>query len=290
MATKHVLITGTSTGIGAACVDRQARAGWHVYAGVRKHEDGERLAASVDGDITPVILDVTRPEDVNRVLDRIDGEVGALHGLVNNAGVAVGGPVEIVSDEQWQWQFDVNFFSLVRLTREAMPLVDRGDGRFVHIGSIAGRIAGAGMAPYSASKHAIEGFNWALRAELGRTTRMRSSVVEPGEVRTEIWEKATESVREVEEQLDATGTRQRYQFLVDGTRGFVSEGAARGIDPDHVAKAVEHALTSRRPKARYLVGPDAKAAGHVFSRMPDRAREWLLTANAKRMERAGRKL
>ena len=287
---KTVLITGTSTGIGAACVKRQAEAGWKVYAGVRKPEDGERLVAEYSGDIVPVQLDVTELDDIERVVQQIDAESGSLDGLVNNAGIAVGGPVEILSDEQWRWQMEVNFFGLVNMTREAMPLVDRAGGRFVHIGSIAGRVGGSGMGPYVASKHAVEGFNWSLRSELTRGTKMTSSVIEPGEIQTAIWEKAVDTVREVEDALDATGTRERYQFLVDGTRGFVEEGGVRGIEADAVAKAVEHALTARRPKARYLVGPDAKAAGHVFARLPDRAREWLLTANAKRMEKAGRKL
>lgn len=290
MAAKTVLITGTSTGIGAACVRRQAEAGWKVYAGVRKPEDGERLVDAIQGDVVPVQLDVTELEDITRVVARIGDEVGSLNGLVNNAGIAVGGPVEVLSEEQWRWQMEVNFFGLVNMTREAMPLVDRADGRFVHIGSIAGRIGGGGMAPYVSSKHAVEGFNWSFRSELMRGTKMNSSVVEPGEIKTAIWEKAGDSVREMEDTLDATGTRDRYQFLVDGTRGFVDEGGTRGIDADAVAKAVEHALTARRPKARYLVGPDAKAAGHVFARMPDRMREWLLGANAKRMEKAGRKL
>ena len=290
MAAKTVLITGTSTGIGAACVKRQAEAGWKVYAGVRKPEDGERLVDAIEGDVVPVQLDVTELENITRVVAQIGDEVGSLNGLVNNAGIAVGGPVEVLSEEQWRWQMEVNFFGLVNMTREAMPLVDRADGRFVHIGSIAGRIGGGGMAPYVSSKHAVEGFNWSFRSELMRGTKMNSSVIEPGEIKTAIWDKAEDTVRETEDALDATGTRERYQFLVDGTRGFVEEGGTRGIDADAVAKAVEHALTARRPKARYLVGPDAKAAGHVFTRMPDRMREWLLAANGKRMEKAGRKL
>lgn len=290
MAAKTVLITGTSTGIGAACVKRQAEAGWKVYAGVRKPEDGERLVDAIQGEVVPVQLDVTELDDITRVVAQIGDQVGSLNGLVNNAGIAVGGPVEVLSEEQWRWQMEVNFFGLVNMTREAMPLVDRADGRFVHIGSIAGRVGVGGSAPYVSSKHAVEGFNWSFRSELMRGTKMNSSVVEPGEIKTAIWDKAVDSVREMEDTLDATGTRDRYQFLLDGTRGFVEEGGTRGIDADAVAKAVEHALTARRPKARYLVGPDAKGVGHVIARMPDRMREWLVLANGKRMEKAGRKL
>ena len=289
MAQKIVLITGTSTGIGASCVARQAASGWKVYAGVRKEEDGERLAASVSGDVVPVIIDVTKREDIDKTLAQIEYEVGSLDGLVNNAGIAVGGPVELLSDDDWRWQLDVNFFSLVTLTREAMPLVNKAGGRFVHIGSIAGRISGSGFGPYSASKHAVEAFNWALRAELSRNTKMMSSVIEPGEIKTAIWDKANQTLDDLEEQIDAAELRSRYGFMLDEMRGFTAEGATKGVDADKVAKAVEHALTARRPKARYLIGPDAKIAG-VFSRFPDRMREGVMNMNSKRLEKAGKKL
>lgn len=289
MAAKTVLITGTSTGIGAACVARQAGAGWRVYAGVRKVEDGERLVDQTEGDVVPLLIDVTNDDDITAALKQIDTEVGQLHGLVNNAGIAVGGPVELLSDEEWRWQMDVNFFSVVHLTREAMPLVDKANGRFVHIGSIAGRVAGAGLGPYSASKHALEGFNWAFRAELARNTRMTSSLIEPGEIKTPIWDKGQETIKEVADRVRVAGREPRYGFMLDAQRGFVAHGASNGIEPDAVAKAVEHALTARRPKARYLVGTDAKAVG-VITRLPDRAREAFQAMDAKRIEKAGRKL
>ncbi len=288
MSARTVLITGTSTGIGAASVARLAKDGWKVYAGVRKGEDGERLVAATTGDITPVILDVTNREHIDRVLAQIGTEVGSLNGLVNNAGIGVGGPIEMLTDEEWRWQMDVNFFSLVTLTREAMPLVDKADGRFVHVGSIAGRVAGAGLGPYAASKHAVSAFNWALREELSRNTKMRSSVVEPGEIKTAIWEKAQDTYASNEARL--TGPlRERYGFMLDAQRAFFEHGKTKGIDPDRVAKAVEHALTSSRPKARYLVGPDAKFVG-ILTRLPDGVREKLIDVNGRMMEKKGRKL
>ena len=289
MAQKTVLITGTSTGIGAACVARQALAGWKVYAGVRKHEDGERLLAQVTGDVTPVIIDVTKREQIDATLERIESEVGHLHGLVNNAGIGIGGPVELLTDDEWRWQFEVNFFGVVTLTREAMPLVNKANGRFVHMGSIAGRVSGPGFGPYGSTKHALEAFNWSLRSELGRHTKMRSSLIEPGEIKTAIWEKLDDVVADLEARLDGE-TRRRYQFMIDGTRAFNVEGAERGIEPDKVAAAVEHALTARRPKARYLVGADAKMSATMARILPDRLREAAMTANDRRLERAGRKL
>lgn len=287
MNQRTVLITGASSGIGGACVSRQAKAGWKVYAGVRKVEDGERLTSEVGGDVIPVILDVTKREDIDRVLVQIDTEVGKLDGLVNNAGATVGGAVELLTDEEWRWQFDVNFFSVMTLSREALPLVSKADGRLVHIGSISGRISAPGAGPYAATKHAVSALNWSLRAELARNTKMTSSVIEPGVTKTTIWEKADETMAEYDARLEATGTRDRYGFLLEARRGLVEEAKEKGIDPDRVAKAVEHALTAARPKARYLVGPDAKA-GAFIARLPDRAREALLNINRKKLERAGR--
>lgn len=287
MPTRTALITGTSTGIGAACVARLAKDGWKIYAGVRQPEHGERLVAATPGDITPVILDVTNRQHLDQVLGQIRTEVGSLNGLVNNAGLGVGGPIEMLTDEEWRWQMDVNFFSLVTLTREAMPLVDKADGRFVHIGSVAGRVAAPGLGPYAASKHAVSAFNWSLRGEL-LATKMRSSVIEPGEIKTAIWGKADDSLREMDARLIGP-MRERYASMLDVQRAFIEEGKTKGVDADRVAKAVEHALTAKRPKARYLVGPDAQVVG-VLTRFPDAVREAALHANLRRMEKKGRAL
>ncbi len=287
MGTRSVLISGTSTGIGAATVARLASAGWRVYAGVRRAEDGDRLLSSTSGDIIPVILDVTNRDDIADAIGRIDQETGHLDGLVNNAGIAVGGPVELLTDEEWQRTFDVNLFGVVALTREAFPLVRRADGRFVHIGSIEGRVGTGGVAPYTASKHAIEGFNWALREELSRS-KMSSSVVEPGLISTSIWDKGAATIADLEDRLVGEHA-EHYRFLVDASRGFMADGRDRGIDPDRVARTIEHALTTRHPRARYLVGLDAESVGTIVTRLPDRAREALLGLNNRRMEWSGRR-
>ncbi len=288
MTTRTVLISGTSSGIGEASVRRLAAAGWTVYAGVRRTADGERLASSCPGDVRPIELDVTVGEQIAAAVERIGGDVGRLDGLVNNAGIGVGGPVEMLSDADWRWQMEVNFFGLVNLTRAAFPLVDKANGRFVHVGSIAGRITSPSLGAYSASKHAVSAFNWALRAELGRTTGMRSSVVEPGEIRTDIWDKAEEAVESFAQALTPRD-RARYGHLLPQQRAFVHEGRTKGVDADKVAQAVERALTAKRPKARYLVGPDAHMMG-ILTRLPDPVRELAVRANGRRLERAGRKL
>jgi NAD(P)-dependent dehydrogenase (short-subunit alcohol dehydrogenase family) len=288
----NVLVTGTSTGIGEACVARLAQDGWTVYAGVRRAEDGDRLKATHTGDVRPVILDVSDRDHIATVIEAIGQDVGTagLQGLVNNAGVGVGGPVEYVSEENWRWVFDVNFFGVLALTQAATPLLREGRGRIVHIGSIGGRLASPGLGPYCASKFAIEALAESQRAEfVGSGTPISVSLVEPGEVKTAIWDKADADADQIEQSLDDIG-RERYQWLIDMSRGFIDEGRDNGVPPSKVAEVVDHALTADRPKFRYLVGPDAKLAGHVVSRLPDRLRDAASRFGSRRWESRGRKL
>jgi NAD(P)-dependent dehydrogenase (short-subunit alcohol dehydrogenase family) len=288
----NALITGTSTGIGEACVARLAERGWTVYAGVRRADDGDRLKTQHSGDVRPVILDVSKRDDTARVVAEISSEVGdrGLQALVNNAGVGVGGPVEYVTEEDWRWVFDVNLFGVVALTQAAIPMLRSGHGRIVHIGSIGGRISSPGLAPYSASKHAIEALAESQRHEFKRSgTPIRVALIEPGEVKTAIWDKADTSADEITQALDDVG-RKRYQWLLDQSRGFIDEGRQKGVPASKVADAVEHALTSDKPKARYLVGPDAKLSGHVITRLPDQVRDALVRFSSTRWEKRGRSL
>jgi NAD(P)-dependent dehydrogenase (short-subunit alcohol dehydrogenase family) len=190
-----VLITGTSTGIGRACAARLAGEDWTVFAGVRRSEDADQLEAELSGDVRPVILDVCDRDQMREVMVRITADIGetGLDGLVNNAGVGVGAPVEYSSEQDWRWVFDVNLFSIVALTQAATPLLRRARGRVVYIGSIGGRLSTPGQAAYSASKHALEALAEAQRHEFRRAaTGIKVSLVEPGEVKTAIWEKATQ--------------------------------------------------------------------------------------------------
>ena len=289
---RNALITGTSTGIGEACVARLAAQGWTVYAGVRRAEDADRVKTQHSGDVRPVILDVIKRDDINRVIEDITGEVGdrGLQALVNNAGVSVGGPTEYVSEEDWRWVFDVNFFGIVALTKAAIPLLRAGHGHVVHIGSIAGRVSSPGLAPDSASKHALAALAESERHEFARSgTPIKVSLVEPGEILTAIWDKADASTDEVDRQLDDAG-RRRYGWLIDQTRGFIAEGREKGIPASKVAEVVEQALNATKPKARYLVGQDAKLAGHVVTRLPDRIRDAFTRFGSAAWEKRGRKL
>ena len=289
---RNALVTGTSTGIGEACVARLAERGWTVYAGVRRAEDGDRVKAQHPGDVRPVILDVMKRDDMTRVIDDLTREVGdrGLQALVNNAGVGIGGPFEYVSEEDWRWVFDVNFFAVVALTRAAIPLLRAGHGHVVHIGSDRRPHRVPGLGPYSASKFALEALAESQRHEFARSgTPIKVSLVEPGEIATAIWDKADTSTDDIERQLDDPG-RRRYGWLLDQARGFIDEGREKGIPPSEVAAVVEQALTAIKPRARYLVGRDAKLAGHVVTRMPDRVRDAFVRFNSSLWEKRGRGL
>jgi NAD(P)-dependent dehydrogenase (short-subunit alcohol dehydrogenase family) len=266
-----------------------AGSGWTVYAGVRKDADGDELKRSINGDVRPVILDVTSAEHIGTLVARLNDELGArgLDGLVNNAGVAQGGPIETLSDSDWRWHFDVNVFGLLNTTRACFPLLRAARGRVVNIASAGGRVAAPMMAPYSAGKHAVEAISESLRFEV-EDFGMRVACVEPGAVATAIWDKADDQLAAATAALDAD-TRARYGRHLDMLYGFVADGSKRGVPAAKVADAVHHALTAGRPKHRYLVGSDAKAVG-VVSRLPDRLRSRALALNAANWTRIGRKI
>ncbi len=270
MAPRSVLVTGASTGIGEACALLLAERGWRVFAGVRRDEDGRRLAGEARGDLEPVLLDVTDEAGVEKVV----GSIGELAGLVNNAGIALGGPVEYIPLEDWRRQFEVNVIGQVSVTRRAIPLL-RG-GRIVFIGSVSGRISTPLVAPYGASKHAIEAIAESLRHEL-RPAGIMTVVVEPGAVRTPIWDKGRRHADEIEASLPAEALT-RYAPAIAAVRKGIDLQERSGIPPRRVAEVVERALTSPRPRARYLVGRDAVVQGAIDRFLPDSARDLVVRA------------
>jgi len=258
MPDRSVVITGTSTGIGQACALRLDQQGWRVFAAVRREDDGRRLQAQASRRLRPVLLDVTDGPGIGAAVRDVEAAVGpgGLQGLVNNAGVAVGGPLEFISLDRFRWQFEVNVVGLLQVTQAFLPLLRTGRGRIVNIGSIAGRVTSPMVGPYCASKHAVEALTDALRLELA-PWGLHASVVEPGVVATPIWDKG---LREMDAELARlpAGALARYDLLFRAFRRVLSVASRRGVAPESVARRVEHALTSPRPRHRYLVGRDAR--------------------------------
>jgi NAD(P)-dependent dehydrogenase (short-subunit alcohol dehydrogenase family) len=278
MANRSVLISGASTGIGEACALRLADRGWHVFAGVRRDEDGRRLTAAATGILEPVMLDVTDAASIAEAL----GQVGdRLTAVVNNAGVAVGGPLEYLALDEWRHQYEVNVIGHVAVTCAALPLLRAAGpgGRVVFMGSIGGRISTPLLGPYNSSKFALEAIAESLRHELA-PAGIKVVLIEPGAVRTPIWDKGLRRADEMEAALHPEALA-RYQWAVDGIRKGIGMQQRNGVPPARVAEAVEQALTSSRPRARYLVGRDAKVMAAIDRLLPDSARDFLVRMATK---------
>ena len=253
------LVTGTSTGIGRAIAIHLAQRGFEVLAGVRRPEDAPP-------GLEPVVLDVTSEDDVAAAAVRVGG---TLHALVNNAGIAVNGPVEVVPVEQWRHQFEVNLIGQVAVTRALLPALLDARGRIVNISSISGRVAWPLIGPYAASKFALEAVTDALRQEVGRHG-VHVVAVEPGVIATPVWEKSRAEGDRLVAAMPADA-RRRYERQIAGLVALAARMARNGLPPEAVAEIVEEALTARRPRARYRVGRDAKAQALLARLLPDRA-------------------
>ncbi len=276
VASQFVLITGASTGIGAACAIGCAERGMTVFAGVRNLAAGDALQAKAGKAIIPVQLDVTDGESIKKAADLVARHVGeaGLSGLVNNAGIAIGSPLELIPLQQLRRQLEVNVIGQIAVTQAVLPLLRRSHGRIVNMGSIAGRGTIPMMGPYSASKHALEALTDALRLEL-YPWGIEVSIIEPGAVATPIWDKSMQVSLDVESEMPADG-RHLYKLAAEQIREAVGLSARRAIPTDAVVQAVLHALTARRPKTRYLVGRDAKLRAVMVRWLPDRMQDWIL--------------
>jgi NAD(P)-dependent dehydrogenase (short-subunit alcohol dehydrogenase family) len=265
---RSVLITGASTGIGRATALRLDSAGWKVFAGVRREEDAAALAKVASDRLLPLILDVTEAEQIAAAARRIDAETeggGGLDGLVNNAGAAFPSPLETMPIEDFRRQVEVNLTGQVAVTQAMLPAIRAARGRIVFISSIGGLIAFPMTGAYHAAKFGIEAVGDVFRREL-RPWGITVSIVEPGSIDTPIWERGERSADEVggrspQRQALYGGAVERYRKVVKAT-------AERGIPPQKVAKAIEHALDSSRPRSRYLVGLDAKVQARLRALLP----------------------
>jgi NAD(P)-dependent dehydrogenase (short-subunit alcohol dehydrogenase family) len=234
---------------------------------VRKPVDGERIAGPR---VEPVIIDVTDDASVAAAAEQIGAAVGntGLAGLVNNAGIAVAGPLEFIELADFTRQLDVNVTGVLRTTQAMLPHIRNARGRIVNISSIGGRVAIPLAGPYAASKFALEGMSDSLRREL-RPWGMHVALIEPGAVATPIWTKGVEQAQELEHDAPPE-VRERYGEVIDALRRESEKFATEGSPPQDVADAVAHALTASKPKTRYLVGRDAKVRGPMAKVMPDR--------------------
>jgi NAD(P)-dependent dehydrogenase (short-subunit alcohol dehydrogenase family) len=283
---RYVVITGTSSGIGETCVRSLDRAGFTVFAGVRRPEDGEALLRQASGKLRPILLDVTDPAAIEAARAQVAAEVGdaGLYGLVNNAGIAVAGPLELLPLDEIRRQLEINVIGVVAMTQAFLPLLRQARGRIVNMSSIAGRAATPFLGAYCGSKFALEAMTDALRLELARWG-IRVVLIEPGAIRSKIWERSTFSATKVLTSIEPA-CLSLYEPQLHRMQDVLGRAAQRAIPAEAVAQAVREALLSTRPKLRYLVGTDARFRALLKRLLPDRAQDWLLAWYLGLLERA----
>ena len=268
-----VVVTGASTGIGEASARQLSGLGFDVVAGVRSEEAAARAR---EAGLEPVRLDVTDADSVAAAAAFVEERVGSLglDGLVNNAGVAVSGPVELIPPDEWRRQLEVNLIGQVAVTQALLPALLRRRGRVVMVSSISGRIALPLVGPYAASKFGLEAVSDSLRREVGEHG-VRVVVIEPGPIATPIWDKGLAIADEIEARGDPAA-RARYARLIAKLRTLAEANARNGLPPSVVAEVIGEAMTANRPRTRYLVGREAKLRARLARVLPDRAFDALI--------------
>ena len=267
------MLTGASGGIGMATTRRLDSLGFQVFAGVRRTADGEQLQRDIAARVTPILLDLADDASITRAAETVAHLIGStgLVGLINNAGLIVQGPVELVPMAEVSAQFEINTIGQVGVTRAFLPLLREARGRIINIGAASGQLALPYFEVLSASKAALASLTDALRVEL-RSWDMSVSLIEPMGMQTRIFEKAEARARQARQQLS-----EQQQQLYAPAMAAVSKALARQHldDPEVVVAAIVHALTARHPKTRYLVGRGAGLI-RLLRWLPDRVRDHLL--------------
>lgn len=269
---RAVLITGCSTGIGRASAVRLAMGGWTVYATARRLES----IADLEGAGCKLLpLDVTDAESIASAVRAVEASEGAVGALINNAGYGLHGAVETTEMDEIRIQFETNFFGLVSLTQQVLPKMrEKGWGRIVNISSMGGKLTFPGGAFYHASKHAVEAVSDALRFEVA-PFGIDVVVIEPGLIKTEFGDTAINTVDKTEMDDGPYGFfNQSVMLKINGAYNGRLANAASG--PDSVAKVVERAISSKRPRTRYPVTAGARILMGARRVLPDRAWDSLL--------------
>ncbi|WP_033340271.1 SDR family NAD(P)-dependent oxidoreductase [Catenuloplanes japonicus] len=281
MTTSHeelILISGTSTGMGAAAARELARRGFHVLAGVRREADADALRAP---GLEPVLLDITDPAQIEAVAHRIttDPAQRPLRAVINNAGTAINAPVELLSMDEWRRQFDVNFFGHVAVTKAVLPALHASSGRVVNISSIGGKVVLPTYGAYGGAKFALEAMSDALRRELA-PHGVQVVVVEPGGVRTEM---TGHGITRANATIAAMSPaeRGRYGGLLQAIINQATAFTASGLPAEAAGRIIADAATVRRPRTRYTVGRDAAVLTRLPRLLPDRILDRVLAADLR---------
>ena len=273
-----VVVSGASTGMGAATARELARQGFQVLAGVRRPTDADAIR---DSNIEPVILDITVPDDIDALVRRVSDDPGRrqLRAVVNNAGIAVNAPVETLPLDQWRRQFEVNLFGHIALTQALLPFLHNSHGRIVNISSVGGRIAMGTYGAYAGAKFALEAVSDSLRRELF-PHGVQVVVVEPGGVTTEMAGHGIQRARAYIEQMTPI-QRQRYGGLMEAVINQSAAFTKAGVSADKAALVIVEAVTAQKPRTRYTIGRDAALLIRLARILPDRTLDRVIAANLR---------
>jgi NAD(P)-dependent dehydrogenase (short-subunit alcohol dehydrogenase family) len=269
-----VVVTGASTGIGAATARALAERGFHVLAGVRRERDGEAIRGP---GIEPLILDITEPGHIQALADRVndDPHGRSVRALVNNAAVQANVPIEVFAIDEWRRMFEVNLFGQVAVIQALLPALMRSKGRVVNISSVGGRVAMASYGPYAATKFALEAVSDSLRREMA-PSGVAVVVIEPGAVRTEMLGRAIATGGELTSAMTPE-QRRRYGALMLAVNSQAMSSTESGVPADAAAEVIVKAVTARKPRTRYTVGREA-AMIRWLPILPDRALDRIFAA------------
>lgn len=277
---RSVVVTGASSGIGEATALFLDNLGYNVIAGVRQPEDAKSLQEKASERLSPMIIDITDLSTIDLAVETLTGALGekGLAGLVNNAGIAVAGPLEFLPLVDIRTQFEVNVIGQIAVTKAFLPLLRQGKGRIINISSIAGRMAVPNAGSYAISKFALEAMTDAFRQEL-KPWDVDVVSIQPGIVSTALWDKmVARMVNRFPDHGDDVCSRLYGAGLI-AARQRIMLRKQQGMSVEHVAKAVARVLAAKRPKTRYLVGADAKIMALFNKLLPDRAVDWLIHKN-----------
>jgi len=277
-----IVVTGASTGMGAATVKELARKGFHVLAGVRHEADAEALRGLGIEGIEPCILDITVESDVAAIADRVASDPlhRPLRALVNNAGVAINAPVETLPMDEWRRQFEVNLFGHIAMTQALLPALLNNSGTVVNISSVGGKFALPTYGAYAGSKFALEAVSDALRREVS-DVGIKVVVVEPGAVKTEMAERGIATAQGLEANMTSAQS-ERYADITAAVAGQARSFNVTGVSAEHAATVIAKAATASHPRTRYTIGRDAAILVRITRVVSDRILDRIIGLNLRR--------
>lgn len=269
------IVTGASTGIGAATARELGRRGFHVLAGVRRDRDADAIRAP---GIEPLIVDITNPDHIHELAARVheDPQARQVRALVNNAGIGINAPVEVFAVNEWRRLFEVNLFGHIAVIQALLPALIRSKGRVVNISSVGGKIAMATYGPYAGTKFALEAVSDALRREV-EPLGMKVIVVEPGAVKTEMLGRVAVTGDGVKSRMNPEQS-DRYAALMHSVISQAQAAVPKGVPAEEAGRVIADAITSKRPRTRYTVGRDAALITRLVCILPDRMLDRVLAS------------